>query len=75
MTLAVLPFFHIYSMELIMLLNLRLGSKIVTLPKFEPETYLKALVQFPVLYSLCGMLSQSNLCRSLSSRRPRSARL
>lgn len=45
-TLAVLPFFHIYSMELIMLLNLRLGSKIVTLPKFEPETYLKALVQY-----------------------------
>ena len=42
--LAVLPFFHIYSMELIMLLNMRLGNKIITLPKFEPEMYLKALV-------------------------------
>jgi len=45
-TIAVLPFFHIYSMELIMLLNLRIGTKIVTLPKFEPETYLKALVTY-----------------------------
>merc|ERR1719300_872939 len=42
----VLPFFHIYSMELIMLLNMRLGNKIVTLPKFEPEMYIKALVQY-----------------------------
>merc|ERR1719178_197795 len=33
-------------MELIMLLNMRLGNKIITLPKFEPEMYLKALVQF-----------------------------
>ena len=41
--LAVLPFFHIYAMELIMLYNLRSGQKMVTLPKFEPESYLKAL--------------------------------
>ena len=39
--LAVLPFFHIYSMEMIMLMNMRLGSKIITLPKFEPEIYIK----------------------------------
>merc|ERR1712012_455236 len=39
--LAVLPFFHIYSMELIMLLNMRLGNKIVTLPHLVPP-----LVQF-----------------------------
>lgn len=45
-TVAVLPFFHIYSMELIMLLNLRIGTKIVTLPKFEPEMYLKSLVTY-----------------------------
>jgi len=44
--LAVLPFFHIYAMELIMLFNLRLGNKLVTLPKFEPESYIKALVTY-----------------------------
>jgi len=45
-TVAVLPFFHIYSMELIMLLNMRIGTRIVTLPKFEPETYIKSLVTY-----------------------------
>lgn len=58
-TVAVLPFFHIYSMELIMLLNLRLGSKIITLPKFEPETYVKALVQYkPTILHLVPPLVQ-----------------
>jgi len=57
--LAVLPFFHIYSMELIMLLNMRLGNKIITLPKFEPEMYLKALVQYkPTLLHLVPPLVQ-----------------
>jgi 4-coumarate--CoA ligase len=42
-TLAVLPFFHIYAMELVMLFNLRSGAKSITLPKFEPESYIKAL--------------------------------
>jgi len=42
--LAVLPFFHIYAMCLVMLFNLRAGHKLVTLPKFEPESFLKALV-------------------------------
>jgi acyl-CoA synthetase (AMP-forming)/AMP-acid ligase II len=45
-TLAVLPFFHIYGMELIMLYNLRGGGKMITLPKFEPESYIKALVTY-----------------------------
>jgi len=45
-TLAVLPFFHIYAMELIMLYNLRMGHKIITLPKFEPESYIKALTTY-----------------------------
>jgi len=45
-TLAVLPFFHIYAMELVMIYGLRQGFKIVTLPKFEPETYIKALTTY-----------------------------
>jgi len=45
-TVAVLPFFHIFAMETIMIYGLRYGCKIVTLPKFEPETYIKALVTY-----------------------------
>lgn len=45
-TIAVLPFFHIYAMELVMLYSMRRGYKIVTLPKFEPETYIKALTTY-----------------------------
>ena len=41
-TLAVLPFFHIYAMTTIMVLGLRTGMKIITLPKFDPEMYIKA---------------------------------
>merc|ERR1719483_129002 len=45
-TVVVLPFFHIYAMSMVMILNLHLGNKIITLPKFEPESYLKALVNY-----------------------------
>jgi len=43
---AVLPFFHIYAQTIIMLGQLSKGNKIITLPKFEPETYIKALVNY-----------------------------
>ena len=45
-TVAVLPFFHIFAMETIMIYGLRYGCKIVTLPKFEPEMYIKSLVTY-----------------------------
>ena len=52
-TLAVLPFFHIYAMNTIMLLGLRLGMKVITLPKFDPEMYVKALTAYkPTLLNL-----------------------
>lgn len=41
--LAILPFFHIFGMTFVMNLCLRLGVKLITLPKFEPETFLKAI--------------------------------
>ena len=47
-TVAVLPFFHIYAMNTIMTMGLQLGAKIVTLPKFEPEEYIQALVTYKV---------------------------
>ena len=47
-TFAVLPFFHIYAMNTIMTVGLYNGVKIVTNPKFEPEMYLKSLVDYKV---------------------------
>ena len=47
-TVAVLPFFHIYAMNCIMTLGLQLGAKLITIPRFEPEMYIKALVTYRV---------------------------
>ena len=49
-TLAVLPFFHIYAMNTVMTLGLQIGAKLVTVPKFEPEMYIKALATYKVCY-------------------------
>ena len=37
---AVLPFFHIYGMQVLMNLGLRAGAKIVTMPRFDLEQFL-----------------------------------
>lgn len=41
--LAILPFFHIYGMAAVMLTGLDHGAKLVTLPRFEPDTFLNAI--------------------------------
>ena len=40
---AVLPFFHIYGLMVILNFGLRSGTTVVTLPRFEIEPFLKAL--------------------------------
>ena len=42
---AVLPFFHIYGMTVILNLGLRRGATIVTMPKFELEPFLQVMAQ------------------------------
>ncbi|XP_020710124.2 4-coumarate--CoA ligase 1-like isoform X2 [Athalia rosae] len=42
---AVLPFFHIYGMNAIMLPDLRMGMQIVTLPKFTPQGFIDVIAQ------------------------------
>jgi acyl-CoA synthetase (AMP-forming)/AMP-acid ligase II len=37
---AVLPFFHIYGMQLLMNMGLRVGATIVTMPRFDLEQFL-----------------------------------
>ena len=41
--LGVLPFFHIYGMVAVLFSSLYAGSKVVSLPMFEPELFLNAI--------------------------------
>ena len=49
---CVLPYFHIYGLTCTLLSKLAHGCKLVTLPRFHPDTYLNALEihQSSVLY-------------------------
>ncbi|RZF46532.1 hypothetical protein LSTR_LSTR015865 [Laodelphax striatellus] len=40
---AILPFFHIYGFVIIMMSSLRHGGKLVTLPRFEPNSFINVL--------------------------------
>ncbi|XP_035824802.1 probable 4-coumarate--CoA ligase 1 [Aplysia californica] len=42
-TLGLLPFSHIYGMTVVLFGTLSQGAKLVTLPKFDPEAFLKCL--------------------------------
>lgn len=41
--LGVLPFFHVYGMTTVMNFSIMQGSKMILLPKFDPETVLKII--------------------------------
>lgn len=47
MSLFVLPFFHTYGLHGILVALLR-GRKIITLEKFEPNTYLSAIEKYQI---------------------------
>lgn len=49
-TLTVLPFFHIYGFNGIMNVALKEGLHLISIPKFTPEDYIKALVQYKPNY-------------------------
>ena len=40
---CVLPFFHIYGLTVLMISKLSLGAKVVSLPRFQPDTFLNSL--------------------------------
>ena len=44
--LAVLPFFHIYGMTVVLNLGLYTGATVVTLPKFDLETFLRTIQDY-----------------------------
>lgn len=45
---VVLPMFHIYGQIVVLMSALYSGSRLVVLPKFEPELYLKAVSKYKV---------------------------
>ncbi|CAH0686109.1 unnamed protein product [Spodoptera exigua] len=42
---AILPFFHIFGFNVLMMNQMALGCKLVTMPYFKPELFLQTLVQ------------------------------
>ncbi|XP_060530546.1 uncharacterized protein LOC132704528 [Cylas formicarius] len=48
--LTVLPFFHIYGFNGIMNISLRTGCHLITIPRFTPEDYIKALEEHQPSY-------------------------
>jgi 4-coumarate--CoA ligase len=48
---AVLPFFHIYGMQVLMNMGLRAGATIVTLPRFDLEQFLRAHQDYKITRS------------------------
>lgn len=48
--LAVLPFFHIYGLTALMNAPLRLGATVVVLPRFDLDSYLRAIVEHRITH-------------------------
>ena len=46
--LGLLPFFHMYGMSVVLLSSLYSGTKVVSLPKFDPKTFLGAIEKYKV---------------------------
>ncbi|KAF9424224.1 hypothetical protein HW555_000617 [Spodoptera exigua] len=47
-TLGVLPFYHIYGLSVVLLHKLSAGLKVVTLPKFQPNTFVDAMKNYKI---------------------------
>lgn len=46
--LQVLPSYHIYGLSVIMLHKLSVGAKLITLPGFQPKTFLESLEKYKI---------------------------
>ncbi|GBP88151.1 Probable 4-coumarate--CoA ligase 3 [Eumeta japonica] len=50
---AVLPFFHIFGLSIVMLNQMYMGVKLVTMPMFKPELFLEVLVKYKASCLFC----------------------
>ena len=46
--LGLLPFYHSYGLTIIGLAGLKAGTKVVILPKFQPESFLQVIQDYKV---------------------------
>ncbi|XP_077980605.1 uncharacterized protein LOC144435842 [Glandiceps talaboti] len=49
-TVAVMPFFHLYGMLVIFIISLSQGSRVISLPRFDQEVFLKTIQDYKVNY-------------------------
>uniref|UniRef100_A0A0K8VX54 Putative 4-coumarate--CoA ligase 2 n=1 Tax=Bactrocera latifrons TaxID=174628 RepID=A0A0K8VX54_BACLA len=43
---GILPFFHIYGLNVVMLSKISIGAKLITVPQFRPDDLVKALCEY-----------------------------
>ncbi|XP_039959860.1 uncharacterized protein LOC126759021 [Bactrocera neohumeralis] len=43
---GILPFFHIYGLNVVMLSKIAIGAKLITVPQFRPDDLVKALCEY-----------------------------
>lgn len=55
--LGLLPFFHIYGLVVVQFGCLQTGTRLITVPQFEPEMFLKAIQQEKVLLKLYSVFT------------------
>lgn len=48
MVLGILPMFHIYGLSVGLYSTMAAGSKLVTLPKFDPKQFIETIVKHKV---------------------------
>lgn len=65
---CIIPFFHIYGLTYLLMSKLSLGFKLVTLPRFEPSSYLNAIAEhkatfLTVVPPIFHFLNNDNRCQ------------
>ena len=50
--LGLLPFYHIYGLVIVQFGALARGTKLVTMPKFEPITFLESIQNHKVMFMI-----------------------
>ncbi|EDV23262.1 uncharacterized protein TRIADDRAFT_58361 [Trichoplax adhaerens] len=68
-SLAVLPFYHIYGMVVIMSSCLRYGNHCVTLPGFEPKSFLRTIEKYKdsLLSTVVASMENIHICSARKS--------
>lgn len=60
--LSVLPFFHVFGLTVLMLSKMAIGAKNITLPRFQPDVFVKALKEYqPTLLPLAPSMGEKRL--------------